>query len=196
VVIAPRFIWAHLPKTGGTLTDRVLQLFPELLAEFDAPASRVKHRPFTAVEELFPGRILAMNFRRLPSWVVSFYHHRARYGVDPDRRPTPVGPPDELAHSQIPQRLIGQFTDGGRIVPDRWIRQEHVVDDTLAFVAEFARVGPFRRRKAQRMGLVNSMDYDHDVSRWLEPEHIRTLYESNPLWAELEEQIYGGIEAA
>jgi hypothetical protein len=196
VVIGPRFVWAHLPKTGGTLTARVLQLFPELMGEFDEPASPEKHRPFTAVEALLPGRILAMNFRRLPSWVISFYQHRARYGIEPELRRIPVAPPEELARTQIPQAALCRFTDRGRIVPDRWIRQEHLVDDTLEFVAQLVQVGPLQRRKAQRMGLVNSMDYDHDVSRWLEPEHIRTLYESNPLWAELEEQIYGGIEAA
>jgi hypothetical protein len=195
VVIGPRFIWAHLPKTGGTLTARLLQLFPELITEVDWHGSPGKHRPFATVEELFPGRVLAMNFRRLPNWVVSFYQHRARYGVHPERTPIPIDPPDELARTQIPQSLIRHFTDEGRIVPDRWIRQEHLVEDTLAFAGEFARVTWRHRRKARRLGLVNAMDYDHDLSRWLGPGHIRTLYESNPLWAELEEQVYGGVEA-
>jgi hypothetical protein len=193
MVIGPKFVWAHLPKTGGTLTARVLQLFPELIDEVDWHGSPGKHRPFTAVEDQLAGRLLVMNFRRLPTWVISWYNHRARYGIHPERRPIPVDPPDEVAQNRIAQSMIAQFTADGRIVPDRWIRQEHLLDDLLGFVSELTRVSWWKRRKAARMGVVNTIDYDHETSRWLTEQQIRTLYESNPLWADMERRVYGNL---
>jgi hypothetical protein len=190
MVIGPRFAWAHLPKTGGDLTARVFQLFPEIVTYVDDTSTQDKHLAFFQRPEVLDGRLLAMNIRRLPAWTVSVFLHRAQNGRHPDYVAEPVAPADEMATTDYPDELIGQFAGNGI---DRWFRQESLVDDVLAFIGELTTVDDDRRSEVAAFGRVNEMDYDHDVSKWLDPEQVRTLYRTNPIWAAAEEQVYGSL---
>src|SRR5215212_3736115 len=46
MVIGERFAWAHLPKTGGTATVELFQLFPELIVHGDFEDTNEKHTRF------------------------------------------------------------------------------------------------------------------------------------------------------
>jgi SAM-dependent methyltransferase len=191
MVIGPKFTWAHLPKTGGTITARVFAMFPEIVSETSDRWDPAKHSPLAERPDLLDGRILAMNIRRLPSWTVSWFQHRSYHGFHPDYHRVPVPAGDELAASTIADEMLGRFTAGIEI--GRWLRQESVLDDALDFVGELTTVDARRRRRVYALGRVNEMSYEHNVGRWLDPDQVEQLYASNPLWASVEKEVYGDL---
>lgn len=192
MVIGERFAWAHLPKTAGMATARLFNLFPDLLVFADPEDTNDMHIPFSQRSEQLQGKVLAMNLRRLPVWVLSRAQHIARHGIHPDYEPIPMDPPEVLAQSSFPDSRIEIYTDGGRIRIDRWLRAESIADDFLAFISEFTEVTPDQRQQVHDLGPVNTHDYDKDVRSWFTPDLIERMYAANPVWAGLELEIYGG----
>jgi hypothetical protein len=43
------------------------------------------------------------------------------------------------------------------------------------------------------LGQVNSQEYDHRLETWFTPDQVRTMYERNPAWTAIEEELYGGV---
>jgi hypothetical protein len=193
VVIGERFAWAHLPKTAGKATAKLFGLFPELVLFSDPEETNDIHTSFRDRPELLAGKVLAMNFRRLPMCVLSRAQHVSRWGIHPDYKPIPMEPPEKLAESPFPDTRIEIFTDGGRIRIDRWLRTESLTDDFLAFISEFTEVTDERMGHVREVGPVNTHDYDKDVMSWFTPDLIERMYEANPAWADLEREIYGDV---
>jgi hypothetical protein len=193
VVVGERFAWAHLPKTAGMATARLFALFPELVVFADPEDTNDMHTPFSERTEQLRGKVLAMNFRRLPVWVLSRAQHVARHGIHPDYEPIPMEPPEVLASSPFPDSRIAIFTDEGRIRIDRWLRAESITQDFLKFISEFTEVNEERRRQVEEVGPVNTHDYDKEVSNWFGPGLIERMYAANPVWAKLEREIYGDL---
>jgi len=193
MVIGERFAWAHLPKAGGSATDRMFQVFGELIQFADPQDGNDKHTPFPDRAEMVRGRLLAMNLRRLPAWVMSRATYVAQHGVWPDYVPIPPASPQELAESGFPDSRILLFTGDGSFPIDRWIRTEHLAQDFLRFIAEFTTVSDEQARRVMQIGPVNAQEYDRRVEAWFTPEQIRTMYERNPEWARLEAEVYGSL---
>jgi hypothetical protein len=192
MVIGDRFAWAHLPKTGGSATLKLFLLFPELVEFADVEDSNAKHTTFKEREREVAGKMLLMNLRRLPHWVLSRAQHVARWGVHPDYEPIPMASPEELAESDFPDNRLLLFIDGGRFQIEKWIRMEHLPEDFMVFVSDLTEVSDDQRAAALDLPLVNSHDYDHEVESWFTAEQIERMYERNPMWAGLEEELYGG----
>ena len=193
MVIGERFAWAHLPKTGGMATAALFRLFPELIVHGDFEEDNTKHTLFSEREEMVRGKTLAMNFRRLPFWVLSRAQHVARWGVHPDYQPIPMASAEELASSDWPDDRLALYTDDGRFGIDRWVRMERLVEDFLAFVSDFTDVTEERRQEAVSLPSVNAHEYDHDLVSWFTAEQIDRMYERNPRWAAIEVQLYGEL---
>jgi hypothetical protein len=193
MVIGERFVWAHLPKTAGMATARLFKLFPELIVFVDPEDTNDMHTPFSQRAEQIRGKQLAMNFRRLPVWVLSRAQHVARWGIYPDYKPIPIHTPEQLAESSFPDSRILLYTDEGRIRIDRWLRAESLTEDFLGFITDFTEVTEEQRRRVHDLGPVNTHDYDKDVTSWFGPDLIERMYEANPIWAELEREIYGDL---
>ena len=193
MVIGERFAWAHLPKTGGMATADLFRLFPELIVLGDFEEDNSKHTLFSAREEMVRGKTLAMNFRRLPHWVLSRAQHVARWGVHPDYEPIPMASPDELADSDFPDDRLDLYTDRGRFKVDAWLRMEHLADDFLAFISSYTDVSEERRRAVRDAPPVNAHDYDHELASWFTADQIDRMYQRNPRWAELEGELYRGL---
>jgi hypothetical protein len=191
VVIGERFAWAHLPKTGGMATAELFRLFPELIVHGDFEEDNTKHTLFSEREEMVAGKTLAMNFRRLPFWVLSRAQHVARWGVHPDYQPIPMASSEELANSDWPDDRLELYTAGGRFAIDRWLRMERLAEDFLEFVSGFTDVSEERREAVLSVPSVNAHEYDHDLVSWFTAEQIDRMYERNPRWAEVEVALYG-----
>ena len=57
---------------------------------------------------------------------------------------------------------------------------------------------PAREQRRQRLTSfprVNAMVYDHDPRRWFTRAQIDALYAWNPHWSEIEDRVYGRIQA-
>ena len=193
MVIGERFAWAHLPKTGGSATLELFLLFPELIVFADVEESNMKHTTFKEREQEVVGKTLMMNLRRLPFWVLSRAQHVARWGIHPEYDPIPMATPEELANSEFPDTRLALYTDFGRFRIDGWIRMEHLAEDFVGFVSDLTDVTEERRKKAMQLPPVNAHAYDHELGRWFTPEQVERMYERNPIWAGLEEELYGGL---
>ncbi len=182
MVIGDRFVWAHFPKAAGDATLGMFRTFPKTIVHADDAASPAKHTRFADVADQLQGKLLVMNIRPLPAWVVSFAHHLAKH-TGRDRAPETI---KELMGTLSPDGKLLAYCDRGRFEVDRWLRTEHLADDFLAFIATLTEVSPRARRKIGRAGRVNELRYDRELSSWFTPEDIERLYEQNPLWASIE----------
>jgi hypothetical protein len=193
MVIGERFAWGHLQKTAGDATLGLFRLFPELVVYSDPRNVEEKHASFATRAADVEGKLLASNFRRLPDWTLSWAQHRARYATRPDGKPVPMNSPHQMAEVPRADKRLSILTDGGRYHVDRWIRMERLADDFIAFVSELTDVTDIEREQIAALGRVNALEYDHDVSHWFTPDQIRRLYRNNPLWASVEERLYGDL---
>src|SRR5690349_997434 len=175
MVFGDRFAWAHLPKTAGSATVMMLGAFEGLIRSVDSPYAEEAHVTFGERLDQVDGKLLVLNIRRLPAWVISRAYYVSRKGVWPDFEPIPVPSADELADSSFPDQRLALFTDDGRLEIDRWLRAEALVDDVLAFVSELRAVTSEEHACVREVGLVNALDYDHDVSRWFTPAQLERL---------------------
>jgi hypothetical protein len=72
---------------------------PGLVVFADPTDSNDKHLAFSNRRELVGGKLLVMNIRRLPAWILSASHHKARAGIHPEYRPLPMPSPEEMAET-------------------------------------------------------------------------------------------------
>jgi SAM-dependent methyltransferase len=199
MVIGERFAWGHLGKTGGDATVELFMTLPELIRFADPLSSQEKHTPFPSRAPQIRGKVLALNIRRLPSWVLSRAIHRMRYGRYPDYEPLPMMPPSQMAESSDADQQLLEFTDGRALSIDRWLRTEFLADDFLAFVSEFTEVPEAKQREILELGsrrMGTPLTYDHRIDQWFTSDQIQTMYERNPEWAAVEQRLYGPNELA
>ncbi len=198
MVIGEQFAWGHLEKTGGDATIELFLVLPELVRFADPPSSEEKHTAFPRRAEEIRGKVLALNIRRLPSWVLSRALHRARYGEFPDYEPLPMMSPQEMAESVDADQRLLEFLDNHELTIDRWLRTEFLADDFLAFASEFTEVPEAKRREILELGgsrLGTPLTYDHRIDQWFTGDQLRTMYERNPEWAAVEQLVYGPNDA-
>jgi len=193
MVIGERFAWAHLPKTGGSATLELFKLFPQLIVHGDFEESNAKHTLFREREDQVSGKLLAMNLRRLPHWVLSRAQHVARWGVYPEYTPIQMDSPKKLSESPFPDSRLEIFTDGGRFRIDRWLRMEHLGEDFVALLSELTDVADTDRHRIDELQPVNALTYDHELEHWFTPAQVESMYEHNPTWARLERELYGDL---
>jgi hypothetical protein len=172
----------------------IFSQFPEIIEFADPLEDQAKHSYFLDRPDLVAGRRRILCIRRLPSWQLSYSAHKSHRGLHPDYSPLPMDTPEEMCVSTLPDRLLSGYLDGGQAWPDRWIRVEHLVDDTLSVLKEDVKVRRKMRKQIRAMAPQNRGEtYDRAVSSWFTPEMIEQLYEHNPLWREAERLAYGNL---
>ena len=192
MVIGRRFAWAHLPKTAGDATQAMLAAVPGLVRFADPPDSNDKHMPFFGREREVAGKLLVMNIRRLPDWVLSGAWHSATHGVFPDYHPGPLESWEQLTSRTDADDLLRWMTDHGRFQVERWLRTEYLQDDVLGLLAELGQGGAAVERAVATVGRVNEGGYPPGALE-LTPEQLARLYGLNPVWAGIERRVYGGL---
>ena len=193
MVIGEQFAWGHLQKTAGDATLGLFRLFPDLVLYSDPRNVEEKHSSFASRAADVDGKLLAANFRRLPDWTLSWAQHRARYASRPDGKPVSMNSPHQMVEVPRADKRLAILTGEGRYHIDRWIRMERLADDFIAFVSELTEVTEADREQIAASEPVNALEYDHDIAHWFTPEQIRRLYRNNPLWASVEERVYGDL---
>jgi hypothetical protein len=191
MVIGESFAWAHIPKTGGDAVLAMFRLFPTLILQAHHTGTHAKHEPFTARAAQVSGKVLALNIRRLPSWLLSHAQHEAHFGLYPHYKPLPLPSPAELADRPSPDLMLAFYTDGGRIKIDHWLRTEYLPQDFMAFLLQFTAIANEHRHKVQGLGMVNAMTYNHDIRHWFTREQVAQMYTNNPRWTSVEQAAYG-----
>jgi hypothetical protein len=191
LVIGERFAWAHLPKTAGDATARMLAAVPGLVQFADPPDSNDKHLPFFAREAEVTGKLLVMNLRRLPAWTLSGAHHKATHGVHPEHRPLPLESHEQMSSRTDADDLLRWMTDHGRFAVARWLRAESLEQDLLALLSELGALTAAVGERVCAIGHVNVGAYDRRTVERFSAEQVARMYAVNPTWAAIERRVYG-----
>jgi hypothetical protein len=194
MVIGERFAWCHMQKTGGDATLQLFQLFPDLVVHADPRNVQAKHASFAEREHQVQGKLLLCNIRRLPAWMLSWHQHHSQFrSLGTDGKPVPMRSPQQLAELPRGDRRLAHFTDSGRFAIDRWLRMEHLAEDFTGFVSGLTELTEGDRYNISNYPSVNVLEYDHELEHWFTAEQVRLMYSNNPVWAELEQRLYGDL---
>jgi hypothetical protein len=191
------FVWMHFPKCAGSTTESILWehlserddvSFDEIdpkgpVIWHDSIADRRRRDPRFQVGNR---RVLA-NIRRLPYWVISIVHYERQRSTRVTRR-------ERLLRGEYMTR-IGEVGKADRLAAkyschpvNDWVRTEHLAADLKGIfpslpdsIASVPRVNEGKHK------------YIPDLNFWFTPKELGRLYERNPVWALLEERVYGDI---
>jgi hypothetical protein len=183
-----------MQKTGGDATLELFQLLPRLIVHADPRSVEAKHTTFAEREPEVRGKVLACNLRRLPAWTLSWDQHRTQNrALATDGTPVMMSSPQEMAERPRGDRRLAPFTDDGRFHIDRWLRMEYLAMDFTALASEFTDPTDGERHSIANYPRVNALSYDHEVEHWFTAAQVRQIYASNPVWAAIEELVYGNL---
>jgi hypothetical protein len=196
LIIGERFIWLHLPKTGGTSASR---LFAELAIPSVVADDQSLDSKHESIEARLPdwdqgqnSKAIYITLRRLPQWLLSDWHHKKlKMGLDIPFEPVKSG----LFYSL---RLGGIW-----VAADYWmryfhvdhcsgvIRLEHLEDDVREKIVPLlpADTPPLRFPKD------NANCYSRKLSDYFRSSDIERIYATNPFWQQQELQAYGHTAA-
>jgi len=193
MVIGERFAWGHLQKTGGDATWELFRMFPGVVEFADPRNTEAKHASFAERADQVGGKLLVSNIRRLPSWTLSWAQHRARLSKRPDGSPVPMNSPRQMVTVPRADMRLAILTGDGAFPVERWLRMEHLAEDFADFLDELTEVSAEDRERIATFARVNALEYDHEVANWFTAQQVSELYENNPLWAQIEREVYGGL---
>jgi hypothetical protein len=192
MLVTEHFAWAHLPKAAGEAAQLMFEAVPGLVEWADSQDSNAKHDPFWRHEEEVAGRLLVMNVRRLPSWILSTAHHKAVAGTWPEYEPQPMPTVEEMVESRLPDDTLRYMTDGARFPVDRWLRKEYLAEDVIALLEELGELSEEGRAGIDAVPY-RAKGYDHNVAAKFSAAQIQRMYTLNPAWAEVERRVYGDV---
>jgi hypothetical protein len=204
MVIGRDFVWGHLPRAGGDATSVLFGRLPDLVLYCDDPASNEKHVRFSRAPLDIAGKQRVLNMRRLPSWMLSYIQKTCTDGLYPEFKPLPLpsrseildpsseyrfkGAPKTLA--LMPDELLGIYEPHS---VDVWLKMEQLREDFLQFVSTKRSLTDHEVYLVKVWETKAPLPYDHDVSKFFSNDDVRTLYRNNPVWAEMERQVYGAL---
>lgn len=213
MVITDKIVWAHLAKTGGTSLGVMFEMMNIPGIEIDQPSSPdffwIRNEPRWLREEktgrdLTTGRALLMNLRRLPSFMLSMAFFKQKengFEVVPEelsrglfrheRRDMQTGAladPDVYDTHSADDML--QYYRWEEV--DHWIRMEHLVEDFVEVITPYHPVDPGLEQPFRELRL-NVTEYDRNLSTWFSRTDLDRMYHACPLWAALEQRLYGGL---
>ena len=197
MIVSNKLVWYHLPKTAGTTTDQLFEASGIHLSWKDSQSSYLKHLPPRDHPncELIPfaGKQPVVNFRRLPFWLVSNYQHKIqRMGL-------------QLSIDPMKRGLFWRDRDNQWLPADWWIyrlgidtswsflRVESLKLDFLACLASFEPISLRKQFKVRLVSSRNKSKYNRTLAKWFDSQDLSRIYEANPLWTNLEQQVYGSL---
>lgn len=211
MIIADKFVWGHIPKTGGDAATQYFEVFKEQLnIQFQHKTFQWfdKHKPFKtrSIQEL-EGKLLLLNIRRLPNWLISMEYQslenkklkvgsmRADHGniLKKDWLFDDCRSGDELSQSTEGDDWIKGFTNNGELTIHHWLRMENLQADFLKFIYTLTDIPPALVNEVKELNTEKSLTYDKNMEARFTPSQIKELYKNNPLWAELEKKYYSKV---
>lgn len=194
MIASKRFIWLHVPKTGGHTVHAALKASGADIGEGDIPHEGLAQREARDPDFVVGDRVVVAGIRRLPHWILSRVHYEA------SRAPYRLINREMLLRGEFYERggEINRADDYAGVFDDpritRWIRLEHLQDD---FVRHFGDLldGRVRlaARKLRRLTNPTYVSYIKDPRFFFTPGEVEDLYAANPVWAALERRAYGGL---
>lgn len=188
MITTPYFTIGHIGKTGGDAIKQICAAVFEAGLEsnysIDTIFGNFKHRKFTGNEKI---RILS--FRRLPSFILSIAQH------DHNLEGRELWTPEFCSTLKNGDNFFNKMTSDCSMKIHDWIRCESLRDDLSkilfryygdAFIDNFIKI-------VRNTPTKPSMYYNRNVKEFFTPEQLIELYKNNPIWTEIELQLYGNL---
>lgn len=214
MVIGKEYVWGHLGKTGGNTTHKMFGLVPQLVLRADPihgnPWQWLKHETFTQREtrfnlDLTHKRKRILNIRRLPNFMLSSLHHRAKHERIPfSKRDLVYGTLKFLDYKfkdgacsntgKILERtpdMVLQHMMGERV--DYWFRLESLPADFIQIMQQFGNISDAQKKAIHELQAENVNAYDRSLKFWLTRREMIHLYDACPGWASVEKKVYGNL---
>jgi hypothetical protein len=208
------FVWIHIGRTGGYSVDAMCRILEAPDIHLDPNGgewSRWKRHQTIAQRsaeegtDVAAGRATVANFRRLPHWILSFAEYKKKNeGLDftveelaqgrlrAETREMETGTLDPSRAREVrPDALLEYY---GLAEMDHLLRTETLPDDFIALMERWYPIS--EEQRARIRGVVeNDNQYNRDLWSRFSREQVRSMYESSPQWARLEQKLYGGLLA-
>lgn len=200
MIIAPDWIWLHFPKCAGTSTEKTLGAIykNDKAIHFDALDHNnvIWHHTLQKRKEYDPDftvgdRRIICNIRRLPHWILSRVHYevqRSGRAAEIKRR--------QLVEGRFPQRhphgrptihpadsVAARFSEG----VTHWVRVENLAED----LSNALNLKEEQVSTAIVHENTGKLSYIRNLAFWFTQKEIDRMYAANPVWAELEQRLYG-----
>ena len=197
MIITASLAWYHLPKTAGTTTERLFIASRLPLLWNDPQSSPLKHLPPSdhPDRDSLPLRNQhrILNFRRLPSWLLSNLHHKRKMmGLSLDDAPMRAG----LFWRERQQHWLPADWWLDRLdVNQDWslLRVEHLKCDFLKCLRQYQPVSICAQCRVLLVSSRNRNRYQRALQDWFSPSDLKSIYAANPRWAALEQLTYGSL---
>jgi hypothetical protein len=193
MVIGDKFVWGHLGKTGGNSVKLMFDVLVQLNLEKDDLSDPKKHNYFDsrekALQQSFKNKKKIMNIRRLPSWILSFAHHRERHDNYPLQK-------DKLLQGmvreiQADEEIIRWIKSAGGSI-DHWLRTEYLTEDFIDVISSFASITEQQMQQIRSIHKTRAY-YNKKVRDWFTNDELKKIYGCCPVWSSLEEELYVGL---
>ena len=191
MIRSEKFIWLHLPKTGGTSTAKLFRNLNIPQIQIDPDSVDTKH-------ESIADRLGSNNYskntktiitsRRLANWLLSDWHHKTKkMGLNLPFNPVKSG----LFYSL---RLGGTW-----VAADYWIhyfkafdchrvvRLENLESDSNQHVWPLLPEGTPKLKFPKR----NSNIYERSIENFFGDSDLQRIHTNNPAWSTWERTVYG-----
>ncbi len=186
-----KFVWLHLPKTGGTSTARSFRNMHIAGVHVDPETEDMKHESIEArfgLANTQTNRLTIITSRRLVHWLLSDWHHKTiKMGLDLPFAPTTSG----LFYSL---RLGGTWVAADYWLRyfkatscDRVVRLEHLEEDSNKLVLPLLPAGTPNLKFPDK----NRNKYNRKMEHFFSTRDLNRIYSNNPIWSAWEEKIYG-----
>ena len=203
MVISEKFIWLHLGKTGGNFTHCIFQKYLiEHLLHIDCISDPNKHLHLAHANIKYPQynvleKDLILNFRKLPSWIISNNRHKIRAKNIKDTKVlqnivtwSNMGfvymnnqqDINNLSSWIKPDDVLHHYTQDK--YPKFFIRTEYLVKDFNEIISNY--IPNIKINDNIRPINVNRDGFNFQI----EKPNIEAIYSANPMWAALENKLY------
>ena len=188
MITHPKFVIAHIPRTGGTALKQIT-------ATLKLPDIQIISRPHLEQHGTpdLRGRDLILTIRRLPQRELS--HVKLAYQTGTLH----------LTDQRLPNETIGQLanrmlsgedqiirmTAAGKNHVTHYIRMERLRDDLTDVLARYFPLTDEQRALIQTAQTQPPLSYDHDIGQYFTAEDIAELYRQSPHWTRHEKRAYG-----
>ena len=215
MIISNKYVWLHIPKTGGTSVEQMFRIIGGDYLLIDDKMNPRKHDSYETKQQitgldLTKNRVRISNIRRLPEWVLSYNMHKS-WKIPFSRQDVlkgdintffplphlrPISEKEVVSNWEIynqqstPDKLLKYLTSD-RV--DIWLKTENLAEDFLNAIGQYEKITEHQKFLVKKT-FMNKRNYNRCIKDWFQTkEEMEKLYNLNPFWTSIEQKVYGNL---
>lgn len=193
-----KFVWLHMPKTGGTTMSRIFRNINDSSLNIDDDSEDKKHESIYDRKKRdiywdIGKRKKLVNIRRLSTWLISDWKHKRKHMNLPD-----------LSFEPVKSGLFYSVKLGGVwVAADYWLKYLNVDNNTQIIRLEFLEkdfkeyifplTNPFNNTIVfdRKDNYIELNEKEKNIYTLSDSGDLEKVYTNNPYWAGIEKKLYG-----